>query len=48
MHCDEIEEYLLMQQLSFKKYKYNVFALHKAALKIQHWFFKKKQYAAKI
>ena len=48
IHCDQIEEYLLTQQIAFKKYKLNVFALQKAALKIQHWFYKKHQYAAKI
>lgn len=30
-------------QLKFRKYRDNIFNLQRAALKIQHWFFKKRQ-----
>ena len=34
--------------VAFRRYKYSIFTLQKAALKIQHWFFKKKEYASRI
>eukprot|EP00826_Nyctotherus_ovalis_P034109 TRINITY_DN2798_c0_g4_i1.p1 TRINITY_DN2798_c0_g4~~TRINITY_DN2798_c0_g4_i1.p1 ORF type:complete len:391 (-),score=94.28 TRINITY_DN2798_c0_g4_i1:159-1331(-) len=35
-------EYFKEKQKEFRNYQYNIYILHKAALKIQHWFFLKR------
>ena len=35
-----IETYLAVKHMHFRRYKFNVYVLHKSALIIQHWFFK--------
>ncbi len=39
--CD-IESYLALKSVQFKRYLYNIYIMQRAALKIQHWYFKKK------
>ncbi|CDW90262.1 UNKNOWN [Stylonychia lemnae] len=36
-----IETYLAVKHVHFKKYRLNIYFLQKAALRIQHWFFKR-------
>lgn len=48
MTGDQLQTYTLQQQPKFQKFKYNVFILNKAALTIQHWFFKSKQHRKRI
>ena len=40
---EEIEAYLVSSQRKFVKYKLNIFYLNRCALKIQHYFHKRKQ-----
>lgn len=40
---EQIESYLYSMQRKFKKYPFNIFVLNRAALKIQHSFFKKRR-----
>lgn len=39
--CD-IESYLALKSIQFKKYLFNIYIMQRAALKIQHWYFKTK------
>jgi hypothetical protein len=43
MTGEELNQQILAQQIKFRKYLPNIFALHRAALKIQHWFFGLRQ-----
>ena len=38
----QIENYLAVRHVNFKKYKFSVYVLQKCALKIQHWYFNLK------
>jgi hypothetical protein len=38
----EIEKYLAVKHVLFKKYKFNIYVLQKHALVIQHWYVKKR------
>ncbi len=40
---EEMNRQLISLQFKFKKYPLNIFALNRAALKIQHWFFGKRK-----
>ena len=40
---EEMNKQLSSLQFKFRKYPLNIFALNRAALKIQHWFFGKRQ-----
>ena len=48
MTPDDLQNYLVRLQPKFRKYKLNIFQLNHAALRIQHWFFKKRQEAKRI
>ena len=38
----QIENYLAVRHVNFKKYKFSIYVLQKCALKIQHWYFNLK------
>lgn len=48
MTGDELQKSLLDEQPKFRKYAWNIYQLNKAAIRIQHWFFKKRKYEKKI
>ena len=48
MTAEQMAQYVVGLQVKFRKYRYSIYYLWRCALKIQHWFFKKRRYERKI